>query len=295
MTSHDVVQRVRHRLGVRRVGHAGTLDPMANGVLPVAVGTASRLLEYLPTDKRYRLHITLGRTTDTLDAEGTTLSESPCTLPATELSTEALQARLDAMSGEVLQVIPMYSAKRVQGKKLYELARQGIAVEAQTKPVTIHTMTLQSVIIDENPAYPVLVVDVHCGSGTFMRAIARDFGEKLGCGATLTALTRTAHGRFTLEAATSLETFENAENLATQLLNPAAYLEIPLLAVDHWDKLDRFLYGESTPFETMHETLPAMRDKDCCGLTREGRMVAVARWTNRKLKPVKVFEPATVG
>jgi tRNA pseudouridine55 synthase len=200
MTSHDVVDRVRQMSGQRRVGHAGTLDPLATGVLIVCLGQATRVAEYLMvSDKVYRAQIRLGVSTDTHDAEGevTTTAEA-------DVGQEELGKALVSFVGSIQQVPPMYSALKHEGTPLYKLARQGITVERAPRSVQIHDIEL----LDWNP--PLLTIRVKCSPGTYIRALARDLGQKLGCGAHLQSLTRLASGHFTLEEAVSLDELAEA-------------------------------------------------------------------------------------
>jgi tRNA pseudouridine55 synthase len=199
-TSHDVVARVRRLTKIRRVGHTGTLDPMATGVLVLCLGQATRLVEYLTGhDKRYQATIRLGVETDTHDAEGQITARQPV-----DVSAVALQLALAAFVGEIEQVPPMFSALKRDGKKLVDLARKGVKVERAPRPVTIHLIELLT--FDS----PQATIDVRCSAGTYIRSLAHDLGRQLGCGAHLTALRRTAVGDFTLDQAVSLETFETA-------------------------------------------------------------------------------------
>ncbi|HEX5691816.1 MAG TPA: tRNA pseudouridine(55) synthase TruB, partial [Roseiflexaceae bacterium] len=199
-TSHDVVARVRRIARQKRVGHAGTLDPAATGVLVVGLGQATRLIEYVQdaTSKRYHSVVFLGATTTTDDAEGEIIARAP--LPA--LDSQAIEAALAAFRGTILQVPPMFSALHHEGRRLHELARAGQIVERAARPVTIEQLHL----LDWSP--PLLTLDVVCGKGTYIRSLARDVGEALGCGGYLQALRRTAVGTFTVADAVSLETLE---------------------------------------------------------------------------------------
>jgi tRNA pseudouridine55 synthase len=197
ITSHDVVAAVRRRMGIRRVGHAGTLDPAATGVLVVALGAATRLIEYVQdeTVKRYHAIIELGITTETDDAEGAICERKP--VPA--LTDAALQMVLQQFVGQIMQVPPMYSALHHQGQRLHELARAGIQLDLPARPVQIDQITM---LAWESP---LLTIDIACRKGTYIRSLARDIGLALGCGATLAQLRRTAVGAFTLEHAVTLE------------------------------------------------------------------------------------------
>src|SRR6478752_7517825 len=188
VTSHDVVGVLRHRLGERRVGHAGTLDPDATGVLLVGVGKVTRLLRFLTAlGKRYEAEVVFGTTTSTLDAAG----EVTATFAMDDLDVTQVRAAAARLTGEIMQVPPMVSALKVDGRRLHELAREGIEVERAARPVTVHSFTVE-------PTADRLVyrIAVHCSSGTYVRSLAADLGELLGGGAHLRALRRTAVGSF---------------------------------------------------------------------------------------------------
>ena len=193
-TSHDVVDAIRRLLGQRRVGHAGTLDPLACGVLVIGVGHGTRLIEYLAaTRKTYRARILLGSTTTTDDSAGDLLEERPVNVDAA-----AVRAALEQFSGTIAQVPPAYAAVHVQGTRAYVRARRGEAVTLTPRHVTIFGLELLELRL------PRLSLEVECSTGTYVRALARDLGEALGCGAHLEALTRTHVGPFALEEAVPL-------------------------------------------------------------------------------------------
>ena len=194
-TSHDVVSAIRKSLGEKKVGHTGTLDPAATGVLPLVLGKATKVARYLSgSTKRYEAVFHFGKTTTTLDGEGDTLEERPV-----EITEEQVREALTELVGDIEQLPPMYSAKKVQGKRLYELARQGVHVEREPKKVHIDFIELLDFTGDEAR------VDVRCSAGTYVRVLAGDVGEKLGCGAYLKVLRRTEVGPFTLQDAVTLE------------------------------------------------------------------------------------------
>lgn len=219
-TSHDCVARVRRLLHLSRVGHGGTLDPAASGVLPIAVGKATRLLQFLPQDKAYRATIQFGITTTTDDLEGEIITSQP----AAELSLEQIVPILEQFQGKIVQVPPKYSAIQVQGKRLYDLARAGTEIDVPERTVEVHKIE----IIDWQAGdLPKLEVAIACGAGTYIRAIARDLGAVLGTGGTLAALTRTRSSGFEISASISLE------ELATKL-EQNTFEPIPLtVAVKH--------------------------------------------------------------
>lgn len=196
LTSHDVVAKVRRILGERRVGHAGTLDPAAVGVLPIAVGLATRTVEYLAeSTKSYRADVTFGIETDTWDADGiVTRVEN-----VTGLTRSHLEPLLEPFLGPQLQMPPMHSAIKVGGKRLYSLSRQGREVEVPPRAIVIHSLA----IVSWQP--PTMSINVTCSKGTYIRALARDLGERAGTGAYLSHLVRTRTGPFTLDHTISID------------------------------------------------------------------------------------------
>lgn len=200
-TSQDVTARLRRVFGTRRIGHGGTLDPMATGVLPVFVGRATRAVEFFEhAEKTYETVLRLGITTDTEDMTGTVLTEENVSF-----TEEQLQETLAAFRGEILQVPPMYSALKVNGQKLCDLARKGKTVERQPRPITIHELTL--VERGENT----LRLRVRCSKGTYIRTLCKDIGEKLGCGGCMESLRRVAAGEYTIGEAVPLQTLLDTE------------------------------------------------------------------------------------
>lgn len=201
LTSHDVVNHVRKLTGIKKIGHTGTLDPLATGVLLVCVGQATRLIEYLMAGtKQYRAAIRLGQTTSTYDAEGeATFQADPSGLTET-----AIRQALAGFTGDIYQVPPAFSAIKKNGVPLYKLARKGLLVEPEARLVHVERIDLLSFNLPE------LVVDVTCGPGTYIRSLAHDLGQALGVGAHLTGLTRTANGGWRIEQAVSLETLAQA-------------------------------------------------------------------------------------
>jgi len=204
-TSHDIVALIRRLAATKRVGHGGTLDPFAAGVLPVFLGHATRVVEYhLGDRKAYRATVCFGAASTTDDLEGElTPADGP---PPTR---EALEAALPGLIGTISQRPPAYSAIKVGGRRAYAMARAGEAVTLASREVTIHTLELVS-WDDTDPGRPVAVLDIGCSAGTYVRAIARDLGERTGSAAYLGALTRTASGGFTLAEATQLDTIRQA-------------------------------------------------------------------------------------
>lgn len=199
-TSHDVVAKLRGILHFKKIGHTGTLDPDATGVLPVCVGKATKVCELLTDkDKTYVAVVRLGVTTDTLDMTGQVLSTSP--VAVTE---EHLAQVLQEFTGDIQQIPPMYSAIKVNGKKLYELARQGKEVERKARKVTVHELVLRDTRLQEDE----FTIEVTCSKGTYIRSLCHDIGERLGCGAAMKSLVRTRVGSFCLADALTLGEIE---------------------------------------------------------------------------------------
>lgn len=210
LTSHACVSRVRRAYGLKRVGHGGTLDPAVTGVLPIALGPATRLLPYLSGDKAYRGVIQLGLTTSSDDLEGEVLERR--SLPS--LSAEAIEQALQGFRGSILQRPPQVSAVHVNGERAYARARRGEQLELPERPVTLHRLEL----LGWDPARAELELTVHCSAGTYIRSLARDLGERLGCGGCLARLRRTAALGFSLEQAVPLDALEQTPPPA--LLSP---------------------------------------------------------------------------
>jgi tRNA pseudouridine55 synthase len=200
MTSHDVVARVRRLTRQRRVGHAGTLDPAASGVLPICLGQATRMAEYLSeSGKSYRAVVIFGAVTDTYDAEGEVLRSAPV-----DLTRDQIAAALPEFLGQQMQLPPLYSAIKLAGQPLYKLARAGIEAERQARPIVISRLDL----LDWQT--PALTLEVECSKGTYIRSLAYDLGERLGCGAHLGGLVRLRSGPFTLDESLTLEALAQA-------------------------------------------------------------------------------------
>lgn len=217
MTSHDVVYRLRRLYGTKQVGHTGTLDPLATGVLPVMVGRAVKASEYLTSDnKHYIAGMLLGVTTDTEDITGAVLTKTE-DLP----SKEAVSEVLSRFRGEILQIPPMYSALKVDGQKLCDLARKGVEVERKPRPITVYKLEL----LECEPEKGRYLLDVECSKGTYIRTLVSDIGAALGCGATMESLRRAKAGCFTLSDCVSLEELEQMEPTErASLLHPVEAL-----------------------------------------------------------------------
>ena len=285
-TSHDLVALVRRLTGVKRVGHGGTLDPFAAGVLPVFIGRATRMVEYhLADEKAYRALVIFGASssTDDLDGELTT-TDGPT------LSRGDVEAQLAAFRGPLEQVPPDHSAVRIAGRRAYELARHGEKPELRPRHVEIRSLELTA-WDESDPQRPTAVLEVQCTAGTYVRALARDLGEKLGTGGYLGALTRTASGPFRIEDAHSLEIVRDRlahDRVRDLLLPPDAGLEAyPQLSLSA-DDLGTLAKGQAVRHQTARDTAP-----EPGGLLRivdgSGRLAAMARFEAGRLHPEKVF------
>ncbi len=293
-TSHDVVGLVRRLSGTRRVGHGGTLDPFAAGVLPVFLGRATRLVEYhLGHPKRYTATICFGEasTTDDIDGERTPIDGPP-------VSRSAVEAGLRGLTGPLRQVPPVYSAVQVGGRRAYQMARAGEDVELTPRDVVVHGLELLE-WDDRDPARPVAVVDVRCSAGTYVRALARDLGARLDTGAYLGALVRTESGRFRLDDAVSYDVLREhaAEGPAgiARVLRPvdAGLEDLPHARVTA-DEVRRL--GEGLP--TGPKAPLDVRNADLVlAMGPDGGVAAVCRAVNGILHPGKVLvpRPATDG
>lgn len=205
MTSFSAVNRVRRLLSVKKAGHTGTLDPMATGVLPIALSNCTRFIDLLPVhDKGYVATARLGVTTDTLDSTGTVLSESEENVTRTQL-----ESVLEKYTGEIEQIPPMYSAISKDGKRLYELARQGIEIEREARKITVYSLSLGSF---DGECFS---ISVECSAGTYIRSLIDDIGKDLGCGAIMTDLRRTSANGFSISNCVTLEELEKAVNDGT--------------------------------------------------------------------------------
>jgi tRNA pseudouridine55 synthase len=269
-TSHDVVSSIKKAFREKKVGHTGTLDPTATGVLPLVLGGATKVARFLSGgDKIYRATLRLGVTTTTLDAAGTPIAERPVNVGGAEV-----QEAAGAFVGEIEQIPPMYSAKKVGGTRLYELARQGIEVERAPKRVRILGIEVKEVQLPE------VVLEVRCSAGTYVRVLARDLGEKLGCGAHLKVLRRLAAGPFTLADALPLERVIEDPEAAKPRIVPVGKALSTLPRIDvprHIARMIRDGY-QLTVADLRTLDTPSFATEDLLGLWVDGGdLIAVAR------------------
>lgn len=277
MTSHDVVSRVRRLAGTRRVGHGGTLDPMATGVLVVATGKATRLLTYLlGSPKSYRGTIRLGAATTTDDAEG----EAVSTADASALPEEAIHDGLAALTGEIQQVPSTVSAIKVDGRRAHERVRAGEDVELKARTITVYSIEVESIARDG--AFVDVTADFTVSSGTYIRAIARDLGAALGVGGHLTMLRRTSVGDFRVEDAAHLDALVESGEVPITPLADAARQILP--SVDLGEREATALsYGQA---------IDGAVDGPTAAIGPDGRLMAVVVEKKGRLSPDIVFEPA---
>jgi tRNA pseudouridine55 synthase len=273
-TSHDVVAVARRALGERRVGHTGTLDPFASGLLLLCVGRATRLAQFLTDlDKTYDATARLGVATDTEDREGTELSRSD---RWNEINPRGLEDALESLRGSILQTPPQFSAKKVGGEAAHRLARRGESVALEPRPITVHELEILEF------EAPDVRFRVRCSSGTYVRSLARDLGESLGVGAHLTRLRRTHVGSFSLSSALSLEGLQDPDGVSGSWIDP-------LDAVSHLPRLE---VGAAEVTEIQHGR-PVMADgtweRGPVIAAHRGVLVAVGEVSDARFCPRKVF------
>jgi tRNA pseudouridine55 synthase len=277
LTSHDVVSRLRRILGIRRIGHFGTLDPFATGLLVAGLGQATRLSPFLSSgEKAYEGRIRLGESTDTYDRTGAVTRSSPPGLP----DEAAVRAAMDGFQGEQSQLPPLFSAKKRAGRPLYAYARKGQDVERRPSPVIVFSFVLK--------AYgpPDLLFEVRCSAGTYVRSLAHDLGARLGCGAHLADLVRTASGSFRLADAISLEIFESLarEGRAGEAIVPLERLlpDLPMISLTP-EGVGRVRNGRPVgpgrglSSGTPSSVVPSPKASPARLFSPEGRLVALAR------------------
>lgn len=279
ITSHDVVARVRRLAGQKRVGHAGTLDPAASGVLPVLLGQATRLAEYLSeSGKAYRATIRFGVVTDSYDTEGQIVRES-----AVSLTRDDIAAALPEFLGDQLQRPPLYSAIKHDGQRLYKLARAGQTLDVPPRPIHIDALD----IVDWTS--PTLVLDVECGKGTYIRSLAFDLGEQLGPGAHLAALVRTRSGSFTLDSSVTLDALAQAFSENTWRDHCFAADEALLdwqVALLSAENETRMRYGQTL---SVSADTPRNRQQLLRAYSTDGRFLGILRRDDAGWQPHKVL------
>lgn len=273
ITSHDVVARLRKVLKIKQIGHTGTLDPMAEGVLPVAIGKASRLIEYLKEDKAYRVTLVFGKVSDTFDMEGNVEDYS-----ARKVEESDILSSLNEFRGEIEQIPPAYSAVHYNGKRLYELARQGIVPDDIPKrKICVAKNELVSFDFESQVA----VLDIECSKGTYIRSIVSDLGQLLGVGAVMTALTRTKSGMFNLSTSIDLDTLVDSSIVEQRILNPVELLSFEkyILCYDEYKKVMQGQKLSKNIFE----------NEQLISLIFDDKLVAIAQQLDGLIVVKKVF------
>jgi tRNA pseudouridine55 synthase len=278
-TSQDIVSHVKRLSKQRRVGHAGTLDPIATGVLPVCLGQATRMSSFImESRKTYIAEITLGISTNTFDREGTIIQEKD----PSYVTKEQIDGLLPTLQGKIMQKPPAFSALKRQGKRLYELARLGVDVQTDAREVTVYNLET----LDWNP--PLLTIEVECGKGTYIRSIAHDIGESLGCGAYISNLKRTKYGPFLISDSVDMPKLESAFNDERwrELLYPMdiAISDWPAMIVDLEQEL-AIRNGRSIPCSADQV------ETRCRAYANDGRFLAILRYMPDKVawQPQRVF------
>ena len=282
-TSHDVVAKLRGIVGQKKIGHTGTLDPDATGVLPVCLGKATKLCDLL-TDKNktYEAVLLLGKTTDTQDITGEVLEEK-----STEaLTEEKVREAIEGFIGDYEQIPPMYSALKVNGKKLYELAREGKVIERKARPVKI--LDIQILEID----LPKVRMEVSCSKGTYIRTLCHDIGEKLGCGGCMESLIRTRVSTFRIEDAKTLDEIETLkqEGKLAELLVPidAMFPSYPKITVkDAWKAFAK--NGNPLDLKMLKEACGQDEETQVRLYDESGKFIAIYQWKEKKYHIVKMF------
>lgn len=282
-TSHDVVAKLRGIVGQKKIGHTGTLDPDATGVLPVCLGKATKLCDLL-TDKNktYEAVLLLGKTTDTQDITGEVLEEK-----STEaLTEEKVREAIEGFIGDYEQIPPMYSALKVNGKKLYELAREGKVIERKARPVKI--LDIQILEID----LPKVRMEVSCSKGTYIRTLCHDIGEKLGCGGCMESLIRTRVSTFRIEDAKTLDEIETLkqEGKLAELLVPidAMFPFYPKITVkDDWKAFAK--NGNPLDLKMLKEACGQDEETQVRLYDESGKFIAIYQWKEKKYHIVKMF------
>ena len=276
LTSAQVVDRIKIRLGVKRAGHTGTLDPLATGVLPVCLGAACRLAEYLiADDKAYRATVTLGATSNTDDADGQ-IVETAGAAPVALADVEAAARRF---VGPSRQLPPPYSAVKVGGRRLHQLARAGAAIDVPPRDVTIHRLEIVSL------TWPSLVIDVRCSKGTYIRSLAADLGAALGCGGYVQSLCRTGSGRYTLDQAIPFDAVDR-ERARAELIPMAAMTGLPSAAVPA--ELERLVDNAVPLSETALGT--PLTASPFQLVSTAGQLLAIARLEAGQVRYDRVFK-----
>lgn len=284
LTSHDVINATRRILKIKKIGHTGTLDPLATGVLPLCVHKSTKIIQYLPTDKQYIAEITLGISTSSYDSQGEILSSQKVSFDKQEILSV-----LESYKGEIKQQVPMYSATHYKGKKLYEYAHKGINIDdLPVKIVSIYDIQLTDVSL-ENEDYPVITIKVDCGQGTYIRSLANELGKTLGCGAHLSNLVRTKACGLNIESSITLEELENKfknNEIDPLLINPSSVIDLSSFTVGY-GQIERLAKGQY--FRIIEDLF---KDKEKILLiNKQKEIVAIGEYDKHSqlIKPISVL------
>ena len=269
-TSHDVVAILRRITKIKQIGHTGTLDPFAEGVLPICIGKSTRLIEYLEDDKAYIGTVQFGKSTTTYDTEGEGVNYSD-----KKVTKEDVENALEQFRGEIQQLPPIYSAIKVNGKKLYEYARKGEEVKIEPRRVNIYKLELVNFDY-ENQTAELLI---ECSKGTYIRSIANDLGEALGCFGHLIKLVRIKAGKFEIKDSTKLTDLENVEQVQNRLIYPTEYLNYSKYELSDKEK-ELVSHGMAINIDL---------EDGVVILTQQNMLIAIANVENNKAKMAKVF------
>ena len=276
MTSHDVVGFLRRITKIRQIGHTGTLDPFAEGVLPIAIGKATRLIEYLNDDKAYIGRFCFGKSTDTYDIEGNEVN-----IFEGKISKPEIINILSQFCGNIEQYPPIYSAKKINGKKMYELARAGIGVnDIEIKPCKVNIYKIEMLEFNQEEQWADIYIE--CSKGTYIRSMANDLGKALNNGCYLSKLKRVQAGKFSVENSVKLDDLKTSEDVQKVLLNPLDYL--PQLT----QELNEIEYERISHGMNIFNRINS-KENDTIMLIKNNQLVGIAQTTSDGLKPKKVF------
>lgn len=289
LTSHDCVAHFRRKTGIKKIGHTGTLDPQATGVLPICIGRATRMIEYLEHDqKTYLCELTFGITTDTYDIWGRDTDGNPQReIALNQLTRDKIASALHIFRGEIDQRPPIFSALRKNGKRLYEYARKGEEVEIPTRKVTIYQLEMKS--FDQELCKADLLIT--CSKGTYIRSICHDLGQEMGCGAVMSSLERLSCGNMSIEDSVTLEEFENAEDYSV-FLKPMLYPLVGLGQIQgSMENRADLLDGKKIVIENHQITkIPSNEhQKDLYGVLDHEELLSIGKMDRETFKPEKVF------
>lgn len=296
MTSHDVVNVLRRVTKIKQIGHTGTLDPFAQGVLPICIGKATRLIEYLDDEKEYLAEISFGKSTYTYDIEGEVTSECESKLTRNEII-----EGLKAFDGEIMQTPPIYSALKVKGKKLYEYARAGEEVKIEPRKVTIEKIELKNFDEGNLTTCQKAEILIKCSKGTYIRSIAHDLGQNLGVGAHLSKLIRTQAGKFFVEKAIALDEIKTIQDVEKNIINPLDMLDLPTIKITEEDN-KKILMGQAIDEKCKVESIKDKQNESASYspihpftysplviLIYNDKINAIAKVENNLIKVKKVF------